>query len=304
MLMSRSSLVCVDFGKKRDFSAMCMLERLAREPGGRRQPGRIYPPTTPYTPATYICHHLYRWPLLTPYPTIVADVVRVLASGRVPRPVTLLCDGTGPGVAIVDLFDATPVRPQPIAVVVTTGYQTTQLRAREIHTPKKDLVLHVGAAGDDRPARLILGPRLPFFDAVKKELESFSAETNPVSGHITYEAYREQDHDDLVFALALGVWYGEVFGDSNWSTNVDISPAADGRLVRKRLVPGLTKRRYRDEFPHEAPFDQDAWDALQREDGAADSYNATSPETMSFDEAKHQLREGHIDPSSLPPPWL
>ena len=32
---------------------------------------------------------------------------------------------------------------------------------------------------------------------------------NVATGHDSYEAWREGDHDDLVLSLALAVWYGQ-----------------------------------------------------------------------------------------------
>jgi hypothetical protein len=262
--MSQSTLVGVDFGKRSDYSAMVILERLALEPGGPRQPGRIWPPVRPFDAPTYIGHHLFRWDLGTAYTTIVQDVQGVLASGRLPRPVTLLVDGTGVGIAILDLFDIGLTTPSPIGVVVTTGSTTTQPRPNEWHTPKSSLSLHLIAASEARPVRLVLGHRLPFIDAVKAEMQTFGAETTP-TGHVRYEASRQQDHDDLLFALGLCIWWGDVFGDTNWATNCDVSAALDGTWIRRRQVPGTTRRLYLDDLPPgEEQTEPRDWDEAKR----------------------------------------
>jgi hypothetical protein len=163
MWLSQSTLVGVDFGKRADYSALTIMERLAAEPGGIRPLGRIWPPTRPHAPATYICHALHRWPLGTSYSRVVQDVVQVVKTQRFPRPLTLLVDGTGPGVAVLDLFEPYILQPRPIGVVVTNGYETTKKTAWEWHTPKSSLVVHLQAAGDARPPRLHLGPPLALF---------------------------------------------------------------------------------------------------------------------------------------------
>src|SRR5262245_53592321 len=107
-----------------------------------------------------------------PYAKVVQDTQDVLASGRLPPPVPLLVDGTGPGVAVLDLFGMGVTRPAPIGIVVTNGYETTRKGPSEWHTPKSSLVIHLQSAAEARPPRLILGPRLPFFEAVKTEMQS------------------------------------------------------------------------------------------------------------------------------------
>ena len=46
-----------------------------------------------------------------------------------------------------------------------------------------------------------------------QELQSFRAEQDLRTGHVSYEAYSEQDHDDLVYALAMIAWWGETRGN-------------------------------------------------------------------------------------------
>jgi hypothetical protein len=126
-------------------------------------------------------------------------------------------------------------------------------------------VVHLQAAADHRPEpRLWLGPRLPFYAEVVEELYSFSAETTD-TGHVRYEASRLQAHDDLLFALGLSVWWGEVMGDGNWSCNIDVSRALDGTLIRKRLTPGSTRRTFAEDRPPDEPFAQSDWDELKQQ---------------------------------------
>ena len=41
-----------------------------------------------------------------------------------------------------------------------------------------------------------------------RELAQFKVKINISTGHDSYEAWREGDHDDLVLAVALACWYG------------------------------------------------------------------------------------------------
>jgi hypothetical protein len=198
-----STLVGVDLGKKRDYTAIVVMQRVELQVVTPYY-GGIYPPTRTPPPATYTVHHLQRFPLRTSYTAIVDRVKAQLAQRRFPAPLTLLVDASGPGLGVLDYFAKAGVQPQPLGVVVHHGFTTTQPSPTEWHVPKAALVLHLEVLSEARPPRLILGPRLPFAAEVRAEMQSFTAETQP-SGHVTYEAYREQAHDDLIFALGLCV---------------------------------------------------------------------------------------------------
>jgi hypothetical protein len=47
--------------------------------------------------------------------------------------------------------------------------------------------------------------KIPFRDVLVKELESFRVKVS-AAGNEQFEAWRESDHDDLVFALGMAVW--------------------------------------------------------------------------------------------------
>jgi hypothetical protein len=56
--------------------------------------------------------------------------------------------------------------------------------------------------------RLKYSPSLPFADILDRELLSFKVKVTD-SAHATYGVWREGEHDDLVLAVALALWYGE-----------------------------------------------------------------------------------------------
>ena len=154
-----------------------------------------------------------------------------------PEPLTLLVDATGPGLAVMDYFTKAAVEPPPIGVVVHWGFTTTQHSPTEWHVPKQALVTYLEVLAETRPTpRLLLGTRLPFAAEVRQEMQTFTAEQDVHTGHITYEAYREQAHDDLIFALGLCVWHGETQGDPRL-------PDVD---LRRGLVGMRTPRRWGD----------------------------------------------------------
>jgi hypothetical protein len=42
----------------------------------------------------------------------------------------------------------------------------------------------------------------------REQMQSFTAKINPETAHESFLAWREQDHDDLLLALAMACWWG------------------------------------------------------------------------------------------------
>src|SRR5262249_45729100 len=73
--------------------------------------------------------------------------------------------------------------------------------------PKRDLVSAVQATLQTK--RLKIATALPETVTLTRELQAFRVKVNVATGHESFEAWRERDHDDLVLAVALAVWYGD-----------------------------------------------------------------------------------------------
>ena len=262
-----STLVGVDLGKKRDFTAIVVLERVELQVVTPYY-GGIYPPTRTPPPAVYTCHHAQRFPRGSSYISIVDRVKATLERRVFPEPLTLLVDATGPGLAVMEYFAKAQVRPQPLGVVVHWGFNTTQPSPTEWHVPKATLVTILEVLSEARPPRLLLGPRLPFAAEVRAEMQTFTAEQDLHTGHVTYEAYREQAHDDLIFALGLACWYGETQGDPRLPP-VDMARALQGTQMPRHWGDGTPRPRrdrlriFNDTYPDAPLFDQRSWDAVK-----------------------------------------
>jgi hypothetical protein len=63
--------------------------------------------------------------------------------------------------------------------------------------------------------RLKVATVLPETVTLMRELQAFRVKVNVATGHESLEAWRERDHDDLVLAVGLAVWYGE-WGGGPW----------------------------------------------------------------------------------------
>jgi hypothetical protein len=100
----------LDLGQMADYTALAVLERTEhREEGGRV--------------LRYAVRHLQRWPLRTPYPDIVSDVVTLYAK----QPLAdsqLTVDRTGVGVAVSDLLRDAGPRAWLVPVTITGGAST------------------------------------------------------------------------------------------------------------------------------------------------------------------------------------
>jgi hypothetical protein len=57
---------------------------------------------------------------------------------------------------------------------------------------------------------------------IEAELRNFKMKQNISTGHVTYEAWRERDHDDLVLALCVAVFAAEygTYSASGWITKL------------------------------------------------------------------------------------
>ena len=180
-------IVGLDLGQSQDPTALAAIERLWRVDS---------------EPDLHI-RHLERFQLGTPYPAIVASVLAMLATSEL-KGAALLVDATGVGAAVVDLFRAADL--PLIAVSVHGGDTASGSDTAGYRVPKRDLVGSAQVALQQQ--RLKIAAALPEAATLVKELLAYRV-TISATGHDSYAAWREQDHDDLVFAVALACWYAE-----------------------------------------------------------------------------------------------
>ncbi|WP_439621812.1 hypothetical protein [Gemmata sp.] len=182
----------LDLGQAADFTALIILEQTAAREA----------PLGPDV-AHYAVRHAERFALGTPYTAIVAGLAdRFREPPLAMSP--LVVDATGVGRPTVDMLRESGIRaavsPWSITAGRTVGDGTV---------PKLDLVSAVQTALGTR--RLRIAPGLPLAATLAKELESFRVKVT-ADRNETFSSWRERDHDDLVLALALAVWYGERLG--------------------------------------------------------------------------------------------
>ncbi len=143
-----------------------------------------------------------------PYPQVVAKVLAMMETPQLAGKVrALVVDATGVGRPVVDMFNAAQRRASLVAISITGGDTVShEPYSQEYRVPKRELasVLQVVL----QEGRLVIADALPEATTLVNELLNFKVKIN-VAGHDTYEAWREADHDDLVLAAALPLWYAD-----------------------------------------------------------------------------------------------
>jgi len=217
--------VGVDLGQASDYTAIAVLEKTVVPPEtalfapvGESPENRLVEGDT-----VFDLVYLKRPRLGTPYDEIarrVADLITKLepkgAFDEIGQ-ITLSVDGTGVGRGIVDMLRAEFARRQkrgeyvprvdfrPVSV---TGSNTSLKRPDRSggywSVPKRDLVFPAVAAFQQKKLRIAKG--IEDKNALVNELKNYKRVTNIASGTMSFEPWRESDHDDLLFAVALSLW--------------------------------------------------------------------------------------------------
>jgi hypothetical protein len=175
--------VGLDLGQARDPSAIALIERCG-------------------DPPLYSILQVKRFPLGTRYPEIVSRVAFGLQNHRI-QPNRLAIDFTGVGRAVADVFRENGV---PFLPITLHGGKAVSSSGGSYNVPKRDLVTRVSVLLEQE--RLKISPQMKEAQTLREELSAFSVRISQ-SGHDQYGAFGENEHDDLVIAVALAVWTGE-----------------------------------------------------------------------------------------------
>jgi len=156
----------LDLGQQNDYSALTVTERTMWGEKPR-----------------YSVRHLVRWPLQTPYTTIVEDVVKIFS--RPPLTGTILCvDATGVGKAVVDLLRASRPEARISPIVITSGHYAARVES-QWSVPKKDLVAVLQVLLSSRRFQIASG--LPHARTLAKELAAFRVKIKSTTGKEVFE---------------------------------------------------------------------------------------------------------------------
>jgi hypothetical protein len=181
----REFIIGVDVGQVHDPTAAVLLER-AGEWG-----------------ETIQVRGARRLPLGMPYPLQAAHLAEMAAKEPLTGKVHMAVDATGVGRPVVEMVSQTiPCGVTPI--VITSGIkQSTDDRGWQ-HVPKRDLIAMAQVTLEQHV--LMVAADLPDLEVFTSELAAYRV-TVSTDGHDTYaNDAREAKNDDLVLALACGVW--------------------------------------------------------------------------------------------------
>ncbi len=191
--------VGLDLGPPQEFTALAVLERpqvSLHDPPQRRRPA-------------YALRHLQRFAPGTPFPEVFAAVVQLLQTPLLSGS-ELVVDQTGVGHAVVRLLLDTVhgrVNARIWPVTLTAGHEACCGEQGGLLVPKKELVGTVQVLLQSR--RLAIARSLPDAVVLLKELEDFRAKVMLAKTEVELD-WRDKPHDDLVLALALASWIGEL----------------------------------------------------------------------------------------------
>jgi hypothetical protein len=213
-------IVGVDLGQQRDPTAICVVERgyvpagklynasywvKGRELYGAREPVKL----------EYHMRHLERLALGTSYVEVVERVVELLKSLG-DEELVLAVDTTGVGRPVADMLKERLERwleeerntcLHTAWITITGGDSVTKAEGGGIRVPKRDLASAPLVLMQN--GQLKIAEALQLAPVLRRELLNFKVKINIATGHDSYEAWREGDHDDLVLAVALACWCGE-----------------------------------------------------------------------------------------------
>jgi hypothetical protein len=141
------------------------------------------------------------------YPDLVSWAVWALKilefSKNTTSPPELVIDSTGVGIAVKDLLLKAGVK--PIAVTTTLGNTVTKINNSNFNVGKALLVGKFLAAFD--AGRFQVNPNLPIYPQFERELLAFKADIS-ARGNAVFSV-EEGEHDDLISACYLCVWWAE-----------------------------------------------------------------------------------------------
>jgi hypothetical protein len=178
---TREFVVGLDLGQAADFTALVAAERVAdgyAVPLIARTRGRSYP-------------------------EIVARVADLMAEPPIGDSSHLVVDATGVGRPVMDMLRGADL--DPIAVSIHGGEKVTGRRGW-LRVPKRDLISVLLVAFQS--GLIKISSELEHATALAHELAGMRRRIT-AAGTDQYGVWREGEHDDLVLALALAVWYAE-----------------------------------------------------------------------------------------------
>ena len=156
----------------------------------------------------YHLRHVERFALGTTYPEIVTKLMDRITAVNLGEQYMVIVDATGVGRPVVDLMRKNNIRCTPVSF--TGGeHEAFDPDFGGWRVPKRILVSNLQVLFQNQQLRM--ATNLPHIEVLTKELLNLKVKITQARNE-TYEAWREGEHDDLVFSLAMAAWYAVRFG--------------------------------------------------------------------------------------------
>ena len=182
----------LDLGQRQDHSAIAIIEK--PEPKwsskGMSNDGLMV-------------RHVERVPLGTKYPAVVERVREVVSDPQLRGQCELAMDATGVGAPVVDMLRGAGLGCQIAEVTITGGDRESQRGTWCFSVPKRDLMSGLQVVLESGELRIARGLREA--GVLVQELVDMRVMVRG-TGRVRVGAEGTGEHDDLVIAVALGVW--------------------------------------------------------------------------------------------------
>lgn len=178
----------LDLGQRRDYTVIAVISAVTVQSGQRDPVTFAFP-----------CHeqlrlrHLHRFPLGTPYTSYPGAVRRLLHAIPEPAARTLVVDGSGPGLPVVNMLRDAGLPARLLTAMILNEGSGERRHSGSYTIGRRGTLSAVRVAVESGVLRA--ASNLPLRHALIQELRSVSIDNDYESGH-----------DDLVFAIALALF--------------------------------------------------------------------------------------------------
>lgn len=192
-------------------------------------------------PRRYDVPHIDRFALMTGYEHVVNHVVKLFMTKELSpkHDRYLVVDAGGVGRPVLEMLDRKleALHVDVIGVTITGGFDVVRSSMNDYRVPKRDIAGAIQSALGGR--RLRVAPGLADAKQLEHELRQMTLKITK-AGHDQYEALSDRDHDDIVMALGVALWFADtelptVDLGGEWKTKT----VKDQYSARQRHGPGL-----------------------------------------------------------------
>jgi hypothetical protein len=190
----------IDFGQAQDYTAFAILEKSWVFVGPRnhwdyqrRREER------------FAVRHLERLPLGTPYTAVVARIAQIARPLDRLHTLLISADATGVGAPVIEQIRQMQLGRRLHPVIITPG-NTESEHGIFYHVPKSHLITNLILQFESGMFKV--SSNLPLAPTLLQELGGLRIKVS-TAGNDIYSTWRADQHDDLLFAVALANWQAQ-----------------------------------------------------------------------------------------------